>query len=147
MNIAFPPRLSRVITLLERKDILLLKLSVIAIFTVFGISKWFEFEVQALAPIILPTWLNIFNKLLGLHGTSYFPGVVEMATLLLLLGGLKYPALGAAGAALVTLTCLVTLSLLPQLGMLDSFIFKDLVIGAAGVVMLKADLVRWRQQG
>jgi uncharacterized membrane protein YkgB len=137
---------SRAIHFLESKDQIVLRLSIITVFLVFGIAKWFEIEVQALEPLITKTWLNIFNYLFGLHGTSYFLGVVELATVMLLIAGFSNPALGAIGAALVVLTGLVTLSLLPQLRVFDSFIFKDVVIAAVGLTLLKRDLVRWQQQ-
>jgi uncharacterized membrane protein YkgB len=137
---------SRTIHFIEKKEPIILKLSIITVFIVFGMAKWFEFEVQALEPLITQTWLNIFNYFLGLHGTSYFLGVTELTTVILLIAGFKRPALGAIGAALVVLTGLVTLSLLPQLGRFDSFIFKDVVIAAVGLTLLKRDLIRWKQQ-
>lgn len=138
--------LSCAIKLINKKDIIALRLSLIIIFLFFGIAKWFEFEVQALTPIITTTWLNIFNSVLGLHGTSYFLGVVELTTVALLLLGFKNPMAGAAGAAMIILTGLVTLSLLPQLGTVDSFIIKDLMVVAIGFSLLKHDLIRWHQE-
>lgn len=37
-------------------DIVILRLSVIIIFMLFGTYKWFDFEVMALKPLISPTW-------------------------------------------------------------------------------------------
>ncbi|WP_343551720.1 DUF417 family protein [Pantoea sp.] len=138
--------LSCAINFLNKKDIIALRLSLIVIFLFFGIAKWFEFEVQALTPIITATWLNIFNQVLGLHGTSYFLGGVELTTVVLLLLGFKNPMAGAAGAAMIILTGLVTLSLLPQLGTIDSFILKDIMVVAIGLTLLKQDLIRWHQE-
>jgi uncharacterized membrane protein YkgB len=134
---------SRAIHFLESKEPIILRLSIIVIFLVFGIAKWFEFEVQALVPLTTNTWLNIFNKFLGLYGTSYFLGIVELSTVILLIAGFKNPQLGMIGAGLLILTGLVTLSLLPQLGRLDSFIFKDVMVVAIGITLLKRDLIRW----
>lgn len=108
-------------------------------------AKWFEFEVQALEPIFTKTWLGIFPYFLGLHGSSYFLGVVELSTMLLLIAGIKRPELGMIGAGLLILTGLVTLSLLPQLGKLDSFIFKDIMVVSIGLTLLKRDLIRWEK--
>lgn len=46
----------------------ILRLSVITIFMLFGTYKWFDFEVMALEPIISSTWLNILYILFGVHG-------------------------------------------------------------------------------
>ncbi|WP_455844350.1 DUF417 family protein [Pantoea agglomerans] len=136
---------SRAIHFLTSKEPLVLRLSIIIIFLVFGMAKWFEFEVQALEPIFTKTWLSIFPYFLGLHGSSYFLGVVELSTVLLLIAGIKRPELGMIGAGLLILTGLVTLSLLPQLGKLDSFIFKDIMVVAIGLTLLKRDLIRWEK--
>ncbi|WP_163500284.1 DUF417 family protein, partial [Escherichia coli] len=61
-------------------DMIILRLSVIAIFMLFGTYKWFDFEVMALEPLISSTWLNILYSLFGVHGGSYFLGVVETIT-------------------------------------------------------------------
>lgn len=136
---------SRVVHFLASKEPMVLRLSVIIIFLIFGMAKWFEFEVQALEPIFTQTWLSIFPYFLGLHGSSYFLGVVELSTVLLLIAGFKRPELGMIGAGLLILTGLVTLSLLPQLGKLDSFIFKDIMVVAIGLTLLKRDLIRWEK--
>lgn len=136
---------SRAIHFLTSKEPLVLRLSIIIIFLVFGMAKWFEFEVQALEPILTKTWLSIFPCFLGLHGSSYFLGVVELSTVLLLIAGIKRPELGMIGAVLLILTGLVTLSLLPQLGKLDSFIFKDIMVVSIGLTLLKRDLIRWEK--
>lgn len=107
-------------------------------------AKWFEFEVQALEPIFTKTWLSIFPYFPGLHDSSYFLGVVELITVILLIAGFKRPDLGMIGAGLLILTGLVALSLIPQLGGLDSFIFKDIMVVAIGLTLLKRDLIRWK---
>lgn len=137
--------LSCTIDFLNKKDSIALRFSLIVVFLFFGISKWFEFEVEALTPILTTTWLSILKDMLGLHGTSYFIGVVELMTVALLVLGFKNPMAGAAGATFITLTGMVTLSLLPQIGMIDGFILKDIMVVAIGLTLLKQDLIRWQQ--
>lgn len=47
----------------KQADILVLKLSVIFIFVLFGTYKWFDFEVVALEPILSKSWLSILYTL------------------------------------------------------------------------------------
>lgn len=49
-------------------DIVILRLSVIGVFMLFGTYKWFDFEVMALEPLISSTWLNILYLIFGVHG-------------------------------------------------------------------------------
>ncbi|MBJ0340633.1 hypothetical protein JFK78_24295 [Escherichia coli] len=44
---------------------------------------------------------------------------------------------------IVIVTGITTLSLLPQLGKIDSFIIKDVLLIGAGAVLLKYDLKRY----
>ncbi|EIE3038535.1 DUF417 family protein [Escherichia coli] len=123
-------------------DMVILRLSVITIFMLFGTYKWFEFEVMALEPLISTTWLNILYILFGVHGGSYFLGVVETITFLALIIGFFRPAAGVLGDVIVIVTGITTLSLLPQLGKIDSFVIKDVLLIGAGAVLLKHDLKR-----
>ncbi|ASK27633.1 DUF417 family protein [Neisseria chenwenguii] len=119
-------------------DIAVLRFSVIFIIALFGIYKWFDFEVEALKPLISGSWLNFLYTLFGFHGASYFLGVVEgIAYIALALGYVK-PKIGVVGDLLVILIGVVTLSTLPQVGM-DSFIVKDIILLGAGLVLLKHD--------
>lgn len=77
-------------------DIVILRLSVIIIFMLFGTYKWFDFEVMALKPLISPTWLNILYIMFGVHGGSYFLGIVETITFLALSIGFFRPAAARA---------------------------------------------------
>jgi len=54
-------------------DIVILRLSVIIIFILFGTYKWFDFEVMALKPLISPTWLNILYIMFGVQWGELFP--------------------------------------------------------------------------
>ena len=121
-------------------DKVFLRLSVIIVFMLFGSYKWFEFEVNGLEPLISSTWLNVLYSLFGTHGGSYFLGVVETITFLSLIIGFFKPEAGVFGDLLTIITGIVTLSLLPELGRIDSFIVKDVLLIGAGVTLLKYDL-------
>jgi len=123
-------------------DIAVLRVSVIFIFALFGTFKWFDFEVSELEPLISSTWLSFLYTLFGVHGGSYFLGVVETLAFLALMVGFKKPAFGIAGDLIVIVTGITTLSLLPQLPTLDGFIVKDVLLIGAGAVLLKFDLRR-----
>ena len=124
-------------------DIVILRLSVIGVFMLFGTYKWFDFEVMALEPLISSTWLNILYLIFGVHGGSYFLGVMETITFLALIIGFARPGVGISGDLIVITTGVTTLSLLPQLGKIDSFIIKDVLLIGAGAVLLKYDLTRY----
>ncbi|MDO4795818.1 MAG: DUF417 family protein [Brachymonas sp.] len=121
-------------------DILALRAGVFIVFLVFGMSKWFEFEVELLKGIISGTWLEILYTLFGYHGASYFLGVVEGIAYVSLAIGFFKPKASIVGDLIVIATGLVTLSLLPQLGRFDGFIFKDILLIGAGLALLKHDL-------
>lgn len=123
-------------------DMIILRLSVISIFMLFGTYKWFEFEVMSLEPLISATWLNILYIMFGVHGGSYFLGVVETIAFLTLIIGFFRPAVGVVGDIIVIVTGITTLSLLPQLGEINSFVIKDVLLIGAGAVLLKHDLKR-----
>lgn len=121
-------------------DIIILRLTVILIFILFGTYKWFDFEVMALEPIISNSWLNILYVLFGTYGASYFLGFVENIAFIALFIGFFKPKVGIFGDLIVIVTGLTTLSILPQLGKIDSFIIKDLLLVGAGLVLLKFDI-------
>ncbi|EEG84373.1 MULTISPECIES: DUF417 family protein [Proteus] len=123
-------------------DIVFLRLSVIGILMLFGTYKWFDFEVMALEPLISKSWLNILYTLFGVYGGSYFLGIVENLTFLALIAGFYKPVIGMMGDIIVIGIGVITLSLLPQLGKVDSFIIKDILLIGAGIVLLKYDLKR-----
>lgn len=122
-------------------DIAILRFSVIFIITLYGVFKWFDFEVEALKPIISGSWLSFLYTWFGFHGASYLLGAVETVTYLSLIIGYKKPHIGILGAILTLLIGMVTLSTLPQLGM-SGFIVKDILLLGAGAVLLKYDLNR-----
>ncbi|HAO0324720.1 TPA: DUF417 family protein [Escherichia coli] len=143
MNSKTRYQLIRFVNLLESKDIAVLRLSLIIIFGLFGTYKWFDFEVKILDELLSGTWLSILHTFFGLHGGSYFLGIMENITLIALIVGFFRPIYGAVGAVLVILTGLVTLSLLPQLGKIDAFIIKDVLLVGAGLVLLRYDLQKF----
>lgn len=76
----------------------------------------------------------------GAQDTTYTRAVIENITLIALILGYVNAQIGIIGDSLVLLIGLVTLSLLPQLGRLDSFIVKDVLLLSSGLVLLKSDL-------
>ncbi|WP_186193661.1 DUF417 family protein [Burkholderia gladioli] len=135
----------------SRWDVHAIRFGVSFIFLLFGTYKWFPFEARSLEPIWTMTWLNFIYNGLGLSGATYFLGAVEYAALLFLLVGFFKPRFGVIGDVLTIVTGITTLSLLPQLfiveGRLDSFIVKDILFVCCGVAMLKYDLFASRLTG
>lgn len=98
---------------------------------------------MALELLISNTWLNILYTLFGIHGGSYFLGVMETITFISLIIVFFKSAVGVLGDIIVIATGITTLSLLPQLGEIDSFIIKDVLLIGAGSVLLKYDMKRY----
>ena len=66
-----------------------------------GGLKFTQFEVEALRPVIGGTpWLAWMYRVFGEAGASYFLGVVEIATALLLVASPWSPRAGVVGGAL-----------------------------------------------
>lgn len=141
-NINLTRTLHQLTKKLARVDLISLRLSVIFIFALFGTYKWFAFEANALNHLLTGTWLGGLYPYLGIRGVSYALGMVENITLLALVVGFVRPAAGALGAMMVIGTGLVTLSLQPQLGRIDSFIIKDILLVGIGLTLLRHDLRR-----
>lgn len=138
-------------------DIHLLRLSLILIFFGFGYTKWFDYEAQALIPLIdnspLLSWLH---PVFGVHGASYALGVAEWAIGAALLIGIWQPriavfgALGSAATYMTTLTLILTTpgaweasaGGFPAMGSATSFLIKDAVLLTASIALLKYDLKR-----
>ncbi|MCP1216486.1 YkgB family protein [Acetobacter orientalis] len=76
----------------------------------------------------------------GVQDATYTRAIIENITLITLILGYVNVQIGIIGDILVLLTDLVTISLLPQLGRLDSFIIKDVLLLGSGLVLLKSDL-------
>lgn len=142
---------------LERNAGQLLRLALVAIFLVLGGQKFTLIETTGIAPLIsnspLTSWLNVF----GTQGASRIVGSFELTLGLLLAFGLWRPgsALAIAGALGSCGTCLMTPSFLltapgvfapnaaPILsGDVGLFLFKDIVLLAASVVLLAQSWAR-----
>ncbi len=126
-------------------DVMILRMGVIAVFVVFGIFKWFDFEVEELKPIFSQTWLGFLSSLFGDAGASYALGVIEAIIYISLIIGFFNPKFGVLGALGVLCTSLSTLSLMLQMGF-DAFLFKDVILLGASLVLLKNDLKRINQK-
>ena len=120
-------------------DVVLLRFSVVFIIALFGNYKWFDFEVEALKPLIFSTWLNFLYDYLGFYGTSYLLGAIESINYIFLTIGFFKPKFGVLGSLFTISLGVVTLSLIPQIG-LNSFIVKDIILIGSGLVLLKYDL-------
>jgi len=138
-------------------DILLLRISLILIFFFFGYAKWFDYEAQALIPLLehspLLSWLH---SAFGIHGASYALGTMEWTIGAALLIGIWQPriavlgALGSMGTYLATLTLILSTpggweasaGGFPAIGGATPFLMKDVVLLAASVVLFKHDLKR-----
>ncbi|MBN9520251.1 DUF417 family protein [bacterium] len=138
-----------------RVDEHLVRGSMVLIFVLFGYQKWFEYEVQGLIPFIqngpLTSWMY---PAFGLHGASYFLGVSEWATALLLLAGYWSRTAGVLGALVSVATFVTTVTIIPFMpdgwdpaagfpAMSGNvpFLMKDVVLLAASVYLLKQDLI------
>ena len=120
-------------------DVVLLRFSVVFIIALFGNYKWFDFEVEALKPLISSTWLNFLYDYLGFYGTSYLLGAIESINYIFLTIGFFKPKFGVLGSLFTISLGVVTLSLIPQIG-LNSFMVKDIILIGSGLVLLKYDL-------
>ncbi|HDR1315918.1 TPA: DUF417 family protein, partial [Pasteurella multocida] len=89
-------------------DMIVLRLVVILLFFIFANTKWFEFEVEALKPIISASWLSFLYDLFGVYKTSYLLGIIETLAYLGLIIGFRQPKAGLLGSGLVLITALVT---------------------------------------
>jgi uncharacterized membrane protein YkgB len=144
--------------LLERDfEYHLIRASMVIMFLFFGYQKWFDYEVQTLIPFIkngpLIFWMY---PVFGLRGTSWFLGVSEWTTCVLLFLGFWNKRLGVLGAALSVATFTSTVTIIPFMpdGWAESaggfpamkgnvaFLMKDVVLLAVSVYLLKQDVAR-----
>lgn len=114
-----------------------------------GGLKFTAVEIAALKPVIGGTpWFAWMYPAFGEAGASYLLGVVELATVLLLIASPWSPRAGVAGGALAGLTFLVTSSIMlalpiwepalgfPALGLLGQFLIKDIALLGIALVVL-----------
>ncbi len=133
-------------TALDTVAILVMRFAIIALLALFGTYKWFAFEINGLQHLLAGTWMGALYPILGAPGVSYLLGTVEYITIIALVIGLFKPQVGALGGAMVAVMGCITLSLLPQLGHVDGFIVKDVLLVGGGLVILHADLSRYLKQ-
>src|SRR2546430_11578408 len=83
----------------EDLDYHLIRASMVLLFLFFGYQKWFEYEAQVLMPYIsngpLISWMY---PMFGIRGASWFLGVSEWSSAVLLFLGFWYKRLGSLGA-------------------------------------------------
>ncbi|KAF2406314.1 YkgB family protein [Pseudomonas antarctica] len=124
----------------------------VLIFFMFSYTKWFDYEAQALIPLIsnspLLSWMY---PVFGTQGASYALGVAECTIGLGLAIGAWSPRIALIAAAGSFLTYLTTASLLlttpggweasaggfPAMGGATSFLIKDLMLMAGSLVLFK----------
>lgn len=107
-----------------------------------GVLKFTAIEVEALKPFISGTpWLAWLYPLFGFAGASYFLGVFELATAVLLIASLRSPLAGLVGGAMGSLTFALTSSIMlavpiweapsggfPFLNGMGAFLIKDIAL-------------------
>lgn len=122
-------------------EILSLRASFVVIFALFGTYKWFHFEAVGVSQLVAGTWLGTIYDILGMTPATYLLGVVENIALIFTVIGFFRPRFAVPGDLLLIITGITTLSLLPQLGRIDSFIIKDVFLISGGLILLKNDLL------
>lgn len=93
-----------------RRDLGLLRWALVIVFLWFGAMKFTAYEAYGIAPFIehspIMNWLGMF----GTQGQSYFIGVIELSTGLVLILGAFRPLFSALGALMSAATYLITLT-------------------------------------
>lgn len=144
----------------SRWSFILLRLALAIVFVWFGCMKFTAYEANGNAPLIdhsfFMGWMNV---LFGVRGTSNVIGVVELSTAAALLAGAFLPFFSALGAAMSSITFLITLSFFvttpgvaePSAGgfpaisaPIGQFLLKDVVLLAASVCLLLASVEQHR---
>ncbi|MCY1280766.1 Inner membrane protein RclC [compost metagenome] len=134
----------------------LLRWALVVIFLWFGGMKFTAYEANSIAPFIanspIMSWLH---ALVGVQGTSYVIGVLELSTAAALILGASQPIFSALGAAMSAATYLITLTFFlstpgvaeataggfPAISaMPGQFLLKDLVLLAASLSLLLASV-------
>lgn len=125
-----------------------------------GLLKFTDIEIDALKPVISNTpWLVWLYPVFGEAGASFFLGIVELITALLLIASVWSPRAGVVGGLLALLTFTVTVSTMlalpiweagsggfPFLNGFGQFLIKDVaLLGIAAVVL--GDSIRRLRSG
>ena len=139
-----------------RMSLILLRLALVVVFVWFGCMKFTEYEATGIAPLTahspFMSWMNVW---FGIQGASYVVGVIELSTAAALLVGAFVPLFSAIGAAMSTITFVITLTFFlttpgvaePAAGgfpaisaPIGQFLLKDLVLLAGSLVLLLASV-------
>lgn len=141
----------------EDLDYHVVRASMVIIFLFFGYSKMFNYEAQALIPLIshgpFIFWLY---PAFGIRGAGRFLGISEWTFGALLLSGFWNKKLGVLGAIGSCFVFISTLSIIPFLpgawaksaggfpAMTDqvAFLMKDLALLAVSLYLLRQDVIR-----
>ncbi|NNU63767.1 MULTISPECIES: YkgB family protein [Rhizobium] len=139
----------------DRKELALLRWALVIVFLWFGAMKFTAYEADGIAPFIgnspIMGWLGIF----GTQGQSYFIGVIELSTAIVLILGAFRPLFSTLGALMSAATYLITLTFFittpgvaePTAGGFPAisaapgqFLLKDAVLLAASLVLVRASV-------
>lgn len=121
-----------------------------------GVLKFTSIEVEALKPFVGNTpWLAWLYPAFGFAGASYFLGIVEIGTALLLVASLRSAWAGVVGGALAVVTFALTCSIMfafpiweagsggfPFLNGAGAFLIKDIALLGVSLVVLGGSLQR-----
>ena len=140
----------------SRGSLALLRWALVIVFLWFGGMKFTAYEAHGNAPLIdhspVMSWLNV---VFGVQGASYVIGSIELSTAVMLMLGSFNAAASALGAAMSSVTFVITLSFFlttpgvaePTAGgfpaisaPIGQFLLKDLVLLAASVNLLLASI-------
>jgi uncharacterized membrane protein YkgB len=140
----------------SRGSLALVRWALVIVFLWFGGMKFTSYEAHGNAPLIdhspIMSWLNV---VFGVQGASDVIGVIELSTAVTLIFGAFNTAASALGAAMSSMTFVITLSFFlttpgvaePTAGgfpaisqPIGQFILKDLVLLAASVNLLLASI-------
>ncbi len=131
-------------------------LGVVLVLLSIGGLKFTQVEIEGLKPIIEPTpWLAWMYPAFGEAGTSYLLGVVELATVLLLILSPWSARAGIIGGTLAAITFFVTTTIMfaapiwetasggfPWINPLGQFLIKDLALLGVSLCVLGESLAR-----
>jgi len=138
------------------RDLSFLRWSLVVVFFWFGGMKFTAYEAFGIAPFIenspIMSWLHV---LFGIQGASYFLGVAELTTGVLLVIGSFNALFSVLGAFMSSMTFLVTITFfITTPGVFESslggfpaisagigqFLLKDLVLLGASLCLLTSSI-------
>ena len=129
-----------------------LRWSLVLVFVWFGCMKFTNYEAMGIAPFIANSpFMSWLHAAFGIQGASAVIGVLELSTAVALAIGAFVPVVSALGAAMSSVTYLITLTFFvttpgvfePTLGGFPAisavpgqFLLKDIVLLAASITLL-----------